>query len=104
MRKKNWIEFDNEKGITQDYKKSEFIKYPIKIYVFSKIKKKHGKKATVIKGLESIEIQHKKDLLKKLKVFCSTGGKINDDGLELQGDLVQKVKDFLRKEGYELYG
>ena len=103
MRKKNWIEFDNKKEIMQDKKTSEFIKYPLKINVFSKVIKKKGKKITIIQGLESKQINLQKALLKKLKIFCSTGGRINDEGLELQGDLVQKVKEFLRKEGYEIY-
>ena len=87
----------------QDKKTSEFIKYPLKINVFSKVIKKKGKKITIIQGLESKQINLQKALLKKLKIFCSTGGRINDEGLELQGDLVQKVKEFLRKEGYEIY-
>ena len=40
------------------------------------------------------------NLLKKLKVYCGTGGSLNDQGIQLQGDMQDKVKFFLRKEGY----
>ena len=40
------------------------------------------------------------ELLKKLKVYCGTGGSLNERGIQLQGDMQDKVKFFLSKEGY----
>ena len=56
-------------------------------------------------GIINIEFEdkiHKKEFLKKLKIFCSTGGKLCDEGIQLQGMMVDKVIFFLRKDGYEL--
>jgi translation initiation factor 1 len=41
-----------------------------------------------------------KELLKKIKVFCSTGGTLIDSNIQLQGDMVSKSIEFLRKEGF----
>ena len=41
-----------------------------------------------------------KIFLKKLKIFCSTGGSYDGNDFQLQGDLIDKVKDFLHKENY----
>ena len=35
-------------------------------------------------------------------MFCGTGGKLNGQSLHLQGDMVAKVKEFLRKDGYDI--
>ena len=43
-----------------------------------------------------------KELLKELKIFCSTGGKLDDNEINLQGDMVDKVRDFLRKENFRI--
>ena len=41
-----------------------------------------------------------KELLKKIKVFCGTGGTLIDRNIQLQGDMVSKSVEFLRKEGF----
>ena len=41
-----------------------------------------------------------KELLKKIKVFCGTGGTLIDCDIQLQGDMVLKSIEFLRKEGF----
>jgi len=41
-----------------------------------------------------------KELLKKYKVFCGTGGTLIDSNIQLQGDMVSKSIEFLRKEGF----
>ena len=48
-------------------------------------KRKFGKKYTVIKGVDSKEIDMK-DLLKKLKAKFACGGTAKGNSIELQGD------------------
>ena len=54
----------------------------------------------MISGFGSENTSQIGNLLKKLKVYCGTGGSLNDKGIQLQGDMQDKVKFFLRKEGY----
>ena len=102
MRKKNWIEFSNLNNIDNFNNKDESNKQSEKIRVFSQKKGKRGKTITLITGLTFDDIFHKKEFLKKLKIYCSTGGKLCDEGIQLQGMMVDKVIFFLRKDGYEL--
>ena len=102
MRKKNWIEFSNLNNIDNFNNKDESNKQSEKIKVFSQNKGKGGKTITLITGLRFDDIFHKKEFLKKLKIDCSTGGKLCDEGIQLQGMMVDKVIFFLRKDGYEL--
>jgi len=102
MRKKNWIEFSNLNNIDNFTNKDESNKQSEKIKVFSQNKGKGGKTITLITGLRFDDIFHKKEFLRKLKNYCSTGGKLCDEGIQLQGMMVDKVIFFLRKDGYEL--
>ena len=102
MRKKNWIEFSNLNNIDKCNKKDESKNQLEKIKVFSQRKGKGGKTITLITGLKFDNVFHKKEFLKKLKIYCSTGGKLCDEGIQLQGMMVDKVIFFLRKDGYEL--
>ena len=102
MRKKNWIEFSNLNNLDKFNNKDESENQSEKIKVFSQKKGKGGKTITLITGLKFEDILHKKEFLKKLKIYCSTGGKLSDDGIQLQGMMVDKVIFFLRKDGYEL--
>ena len=68
----------------------------IKVYV---IRKKFGKKYTVIEGIDSKEIDLK-DLTKKLKTKFACGGTAKEGRIELQGDHKQKVKINLIQMGF----
>ena len=68
----------------------------IKVYV---IRKKFGKKYTVIEGIDSKEI-NLKDLTKKLKTKFACGGTAKEGRIELQGDHKQKVKINLIQMGF----
>ena len=68
----------------------------IKVYV---IKKKFGKKYTVIEGIDSKEIDLK-DLAKKLKTKFACGGTAKGGRIELQGDHKQRVKENLVQMGF----
>jgi len=101
MKKKNWIEFDNQENKYEEKFKLDNSSNISKINVFKQKKGKKGKTITLIKGL-GIENEYQiKDLLKKMKVFCGTGGTLIDNNIQLQGDMVIKVIDFLRKEGFQ---
>ena len=102
MRKKNWIEFSNSNNKEISNKNNENIDHSQKIKVFSQKQGKGGKSITLITGIKFENKIHKKEFLKKLKIYCSTGGKLCDEGLQLQGMMVDKVIFFLRKDGYEL--
>ncbi len=68
----------------------------IKIYT---IKKKFGKKNTVIEGIDTKQIDIK-DLGKKLKNTLACGGTSKEGKIELQGDHKYKVKEELVKLGF----
>ena len=54
---------------------------------------------TVVSGFQC-RPETLKELLKKLKSQCGTGGAVKDDTLELQGDCADKLVELLVKRGY----
>ena len=100
MRNKNWIEFNNNNIKKRDMKDKVYEGQPKTIKIHKEKKGKKGKTVTVISGFGLENTSQIGDLLKKLKVYCGTGGSLNDQGIQLQGDMQDKVKFFLRKEGY----
>jgi len=102
MRKKNWVEFSNDDYYEDSSKDSLPLFELSKLKVHKEKKGKKGKIITVVSGLNIENYLGKKELLKKLKVFCSTGGTLNDGFIYLQGDMVSKVKDFFNKEKSEI--
>tara|TARA_Y100000310_G_scaffold345610_1_gene467275 strand:- start:258 stop:593 length:336 start_codon:yes stop_codon:yes gene_type:complete len=63
------------------------------------VKRRFGKMATVISGINSKEI-NLKDLAKKLKSKLACGGTSKEGKIELQGNHMQKVKEFLVEQGF----
>ncbi len=64
-------------------------------------KQRNGKTVTLIRGF----IGHYEDLKqlgKKLKTKCGAGGSEKDNEIIIQGEFVEKVKNILRKEGYNV--
>ena len=57
---------------------------------------RNGRTATLITGF----IDDLKELAKLLKTKCGVGGSARDGEILIQGDLRQKVKEILTKEGY----
>ena len=102
MRKKNWIEFSNLNNLEKDNNQDETNSPSSNIKVFSEKKGKGGKTITLITGIKFKDQFNKKEFLKKLKIYCSTGGKLCDEGIQLQGMMVDKVIFFLRKDGYKI--
>ena len=100
MRKKNWIEFKNDIIKNEEIKDKVLDSKSKKIKIHKEKKGKKGKTVTVISGFQSESTSQLGKLLKKLKVYCGTGGSLNERGIQLQGDMQDKVKFYLREEGY----
>ena len=102
MGKKNWIEFDNQEKKSEETAnvKVDTFNKRSKINISKQKKGKKGKTITLIKGLGTENEILLKELLKKIKVFCGTGGTLIDSNIQLQGDMVSKSIEFLRKEGF----
>ena len=100
MGKKNWIEFNNQEKKSDEADKVDTINKRSKINISKQKKGKKGKTVTLIRGLGAEDEKLLKELLKKIKVFCGTGGTLIDRNIQLQGDMVLKSIEFLRKEGF----
>ena len=100
MGKKNWIEFDNQEKKSKEPAKVDTFDKRSKINISKQKKGKNGKTVTLIRGLGTEDEILLKELLKKIKVFCGTGGTVIDCNIQLQGDMVSKSIEFLRKEGF----
>ena len=101
MGKKNWIEFDNQEKIYQEKPREDNFRKISKINISKQKKGKKGKTITLIKGLALRNEKEFKELLKKIKVFCGTGGTLIGEDIQLQGDMVGKSLEFLRNEGFQ---
>lgn len=62
-----------------------------------------GKTVTVVYGLPR-NTAFLKELAQELKRVCGTGGAPGEDGVELQGDLRDRVRDHLVKKGFSVKG
>lgn len=62
-----------------------------------------GKTVTVVFGLPN-NAAFLRDLARDLKKTCGTGGTVTDDGVELQGDLRDRVRDALVAKGFGVKG
>jgi len=62
-----------------------------------------GKTVTVIYDLPRNDA-FLKDLAQDLKRACGTGGTATDDGVELQGDIRDRVRELLVKKGFQVKG
>ena len=62
-----------------------------------------GKTVTVVYGLPR-NPEFLRELSQDLKRACGAGGTVIDDGVEIQGDLRERVRDVLVKRGYAVKG
>jgi len=68
----------------------------IKVYT---IKRKFGKKYTIISGIDTKDIDLK-DITKKLKNQLACGGTFKEDKIELQGNHLSGIRDALVNLGF----
>lgn len=66
-------------------------------------KRKKGKVVTVIRGLPA-EGNDLPGLLTRLKSTCGAGGTLADDGIEIQGRHVDRIRETLEQIGYCVKG
>lgn len=92
-------EIDPITGLPKDLGVWESIAKETQIIVIKRIKKKFGKIATMIEGINRKEIDIK-DLGKKLKSKFACGGTVKDNKIELQGDHAEATKKELIKLGF----
>lgn len=69
--------------------------------VLSTQKRKKGKLVTLIQGLAAAENDFPQ-LLTRLKNSCGSGGTIDGDCIELQGDQVDRLRKTLSELGYKV--
>ena len=62
-----------------------------------------GKTVTVVYGLPN-NADFLKNLCGELKRTCGCGGATTEDGVELQGELRERVRAFLEKKGFVVKG
>ena len=67
--------------------------------VISIMKRKFGKKYTIVQGIDAKQIDLK-EVTKQLKNKLACGGTVKDNTIELQGDHTQKVREFLIEVGF----
>lgn len=60
-----------------------------------------GKTVTVIKGFEG-DSDELKTLAKKIKQHCSVGGSVKDNEIIIQGNVREKVMEFLHNQGHQV--
>ncbi|MDE1191156.1 MAG: translation initiation factor [Arachidicoccus sp.] len=70
-----------------------------KLRIWLETKNRGGKAATLISGFAGTE-EDLKELGKKVKNFCGTGGSVKDNQILIQGDQRDKILQWLLKEGY----
>ena len=62
-----------------------------------------GKTVTVVYDLPK-NAAFLKELAQELKRACGTGGAVAENTIELQGDLRDRVRDYLSKKGWQVKG
>ena len=62
-----------------------------------------GKAVTVVYDLPRNAV-FLRDLARELKQACGSGGTIQDDAVEIQGDLRDRIRDLLVKKGFGVKG
>lgn len=72
------------------------------LHVFFEKKGRNGKVATFIEGFHKATPQEVEQLAKDLKKHLGVGGSFRDSEILVQGNLVDKVKEYLKQQGYKV--
>jgi translation initiation factor 1 len=70
----------------------------VNVRVSRETKGRKGKIVTLIKGLDMNAVNLAL-MSKKLKVMCGSGGTIREGVIEIQGDHIERIFDYLKKQG-----
>jgi translation initiation factor 1 len=70
------------------------------VRIFLEKKRRNGKTASVIKGIDADE-DHLKELAKLLKSSCGVGGSVKDGYIIIQGNHRDKISKILSDKGYK---
>jgi translation initiation factor 1 len=68
------------------------------VRVSRETKGRKGKGVTLIKGL-AMDATTLKLMSKKLKAMCGSGGTVKEGVIEVQGDHIERILDYLKKQG-----
>jgi translation initiation factor 1 len=68
------------------------------VRVSRETKGRKGKGVTLIKGLD-MDSANLASMSKKLKVMCGSGGTLKEGIIEIQGDHIKRILDYLKKQG-----
>jgi len=71
------------------------------IRLFRETKGRKGKGVTLVKGYQGT-VEELKQLGKRLKQLCGTGGTVKNGVIEVQGDVRQKIQQELEKTGHKV--
>ena len=71
------------------------------VYLHRDSKGRGGKTVTLVKKLALAE-EDLKELAKKLKQICGSGGTVKDGEIEIQGEHREKIAEALMKMGYKV--
>ena len=69
--------------------------------VYPDRRNRKGKTVTVVSGFSG-STESMKSLEKELKSHCGTGGTVKEGDIFIQGNVVQKVSDYLKGKGYQV--
>ena len=70
-------------------------------YLHRDSKGRHGGSVTLVKNL-ILSQEDRKELAKKLKQICGSGGTVKEDVIEIQGEHREKIAEALTKMGYRV--
>ena len=78
---------------------------PVRVVAKLRVEKagRGGKAVTVVYDLPR-NAAFLKDLARELKQACGAGGTVQDDAVEIQGDLRDRIRDLLVKKGFGVKG
>jgi translation initiation factor 1 len=68
------------------------------VRVSRETKGRKGKGVTLIKGL-AMDAANLKLMSKELKAMCGSGGTVKEGVIEIQGDHIERILDYLKKQG-----
>ncbi len=62
-----------------------------------RLERRTGKYVTVIAGLHTYGLDRLNGIAKELKALCGAGGTVKNGAIEVQGDQVERVRDWFSK-------